>query len=178
MGAFKLSKLFGGGKMSFIPATDSEMGEFPAEEEPQINPQPGPLNPMQSYNGLTTWNPNIGPPGPYARDIDGSPITFNRFGTRWGDVQLKNGLANGVASGKIFGYRGEGWYDVVVPTIPGQTRLFGKNPNDFVARGPAPSQWQNNYNMTAGSQPQYPGGPGQVLGQNLTSPMEAMSGGG
>lgn len=115
----------------------------------------------------------------YARDYDHTPIIFTRFATRWGDVQLKNGLANGVGSGKIWGYRGEGWYDVVVPTIPGQTRQYGGGlPGNYVARGPAPSQWQNAFNATAGSQPQYPGGPGQVAGSQLVSPMDAMSGGG
>jgi hypothetical protein len=172
-----LSKLFGT-HGPVIRATDSEDGEFPAEDQPQVNPSTTPDRPMQNYDGLTTWNPNIGPPGPYARDIDGTPITFNRFGTRWGDVQLKNGLANGVASGKIYGYRGEGWYDNVVPTIPGQTRLIGRTPGAFVARGPAPSQWQNNVNAGPGSQPQYPGGPGQILSQSVVSPMEALSGGG
>jgi hypothetical protein len=136
----------------------------------QINPTPTALRPMGSYNGSVTYNPNIGPPGPYARDIDNTPIIFNRFGTRWGDIQLKNGLANGVASGKIWGYRGEGWYDLITPTIPGQTRQYGKNFADFVPKGPAPSQWQNFYNQTAGSQPMYPGGPGQIASPLLYNP--------
>lgn len=154
-----------------IRSTDSEMGEFPAEDMPQTDPEPTPLRPMGSINGTTIANPHIGPPGPYARDLDLQPITFNRFGTRWGDVQLKNGLANGVASGRIWGYRGEGWYDVVVPTIPGQTRLFGNNkPSAYPIKGMAPSQWQNYVQNTAGSQPDYPGGPGQMLGQMLDNP--------
>jgi hypothetical protein len=159
------------------------MGEYPANAHPQIDPEPTALRAMQPLNGLTFANPNIGgSSGPaastYARDIDGTPITFNRFGTRWGDMQLKNGLANGVASGKIWGYRGEGWYDVVVPTIPGQTRQIGKTPNTFVPRGGAPSQWQNYVQSGPGSQPDYPGGPGQVMGGQLVSPMEALAGGG
>jgi hypothetical protein len=172
-----------GRKPPVIHATDSEDGEFPNEDQPQINPGAVCPRDMQDIGGLTFANPNIGgsagmAASTYARDIDSSPITFNRFGTRWGDVQLKNGLANGVASGKIYGYRGEGWYDVVVPTIPGQTRVFGRRPAGFVPRGGAPSQWQNAYNATAGSQPQYPAGPGSVLSNSLVSPMEALAGGG
>lgn len=153
-----------------IRATDSEMGEFPAEDNPTIDPASTSLRPMQSYNGLVTANPQMFTPN-RDQEYDATPIVFNRFATRWGDMQLKNGLANGVASGKIWGYRGEGWYDNVVPTIPGQTRLIGGNhPGFFPAKGPAPSQWQNAYNQTAGSQPQYPGGPGQVLSNQLDNP--------
>jgi hypothetical protein len=142
-----------------------------------MNPAATPARPMGNVGNNLFANANI-LPGPLARDIDETPIIFTRFATRWGDVQLKNGLANGVASGKIWGYRGEGWYDMVVPQVPGQSRLFSRRTSDFVIRGPAPSQWQAAYNNTAGSQPAYPGGPGQVMGSSLTSPSTALAGGG
>ena len=142
---------------------------------PVLNATPTSDRPMGSYNGMTgimvdgNGSPNT--IGYYERDFDHTPIVFNRFATRWADMQLKNGLANGVASGKIWGYRGEGYADVVVPTIPGQTRQYGGSlPGNYPAKGPAPSQWQNNVNMGPGSQPQYPGGPGQVMSALLDNP--------
>ena len=127
--------------------------------------------PMQSYNGLVTANPRMMTPN-RDQEYDGTPITFNRIGTRWGDIQLKNGLANGVASGRIWGYRGEGWYDNVVPTIPGQTRLIGGKgvPGYYAPTGGAPSQYQQMVDDTAGSQPMYPGGPGYVMGAEIYNP--------
>jgi hypothetical protein len=156
----------------------TEEGNWPDQNGLTVsvgNPGTTCARPMQSYDGMTglmvdgNGQPNT--IGYYARDYDHSPITYCRFATRWGDMQLKNGLANGVGFGRIFGYRGEGWYDVVVPTIPGQTRQYGGQlPGNYINKGPAPSQWQNWFNMTAGSQPNYPGGPGQVLGNMLDNP--------
>jgi hypothetical protein len=151
---------------------------------PILNPQPTADRPMGIY--LNTLGPLVDPtgatnllPGPLARDYDHTPITFTRFATRWGDMQLKNGLANYAAMGKIYGYRGEGWYDVVVPTVPGQTRrIGGALPSNYVFKGPAPSQWQNWLNAGPGSQPSYPGGPGQVASSQLVSPADALAGGG
>lgn len=127
--------------------------------------------PMQSYNGQVFANPHMMTPN-RDQEYDNTPITFNRIGTRWGDMQLKNGLANGVASGRIWGYRGEGWYDNVVPTIPGQTRLIGGQnmPGYYVPRGGAPSQYQQFRDDTAGSQPMYPGGPGYVVANQIYNP--------
>jgi hypothetical protein len=126
--------------------------------------------PMQSIAGMVGPNPQMPAPN-RGEEWDGTPITFNRFGTRWGDVQLKNGLANYTASGRIWGYRGEGWYDNVVPVVPGQTRQYGGTmPANYPAKGGAPSQWQDAYNQTAGSQPSYPGGPGFVVGSELYNP--------
>lgn len=125
-----------------------------------------------SSHDLVPLNPTTGS-GAHAPplDYDATPIIYNRFATRWADIQLKNGLANGVASGRIWGYRGEGWLDNVVPVVPGQTRLIGGgHPGFYPAKGPAPSQWQNAYNSSAGSQPMYPGGPGYVVGGSLYNP--------
>jgi hypothetical protein len=138
--------------------TDNE-GSYPVVMNPSGRP-------MGVYQGRAP-NPHI----LYGQnDLTNAPVTFNRFGTRWGDIQLKNGLANGVASGRINRYRGEGWYDVVVPAIPGQDRLYGKTPSAFIPRGGAPSQYQKHYDDTAGSQPLYPGGPGHVMGTELINP--------
>src|SRR5882724_9816355 len=72
-------------------------GNFPIVRNPSGEP-------MTPYTGRAP-NPHIA----YGQaDLTNAPTTFNRFGTRWGDVQLKNGLANGVASGKRWGYRGSG----------------------------------------------------------------------
>lgn len=97
-------------------------------------------------------------------DIETAPTTFNRIGTRWGDVQLSNGWQN-TDYGRRTGYAAKGYLIAVLPSLPGQTRLSGSNPADFPARGPAPSQWQFHVNSSAGSQPSYPGGPGYIMGQ-------------
>jgi hypothetical protein len=134
------------------------------------NPSAMPYNPMGSVAGMVGPNPHMSAPN-RGEEFDRTPIIFNRFATRWGDMQLKNGLANGVASGRINSYRGEGWYDVTVPLIPGQTRLIGGgNPGAFVPKGGAPSQWQDNYNQGPGSQPMYPGGPGYLAAPEIYNP--------
>jgi hypothetical protein len=135
-----------------------------------VNPSPVDTHsPMGPQDGTLTANPHTA--GHWSNDLDHSPIIYNRFATRWADIQLKNGLANGVASGRINSYRGEGWYDVVVPVVPGQTRLIGTNHSGyFPAKGPAPSQWQDNFNQGPGSQPLTPGGPGQMVGTDLYNP--------
>lgn len=152
------------------PATPTGEAYLYADD---ANPATTDLRPMRnSSHDLVPLNPVTGsgahlPP----LDYDATPIIFARIATRWADIQLKNGLANGVASGRINGYRGEGWLDNVVPVVPGQTRLSGmRMPGNYPAKGPAPSQWQNAYNSTAGSQPMYPGGPGYVVGAELYNP--------
>lgn len=126
--------------------------------------------PMGSVAGRVYANPHMSTPN-RDQEYDSTPITFNRFATRWGDVQLKNGLANLVGSGRINGYRGEGWYDVTVPLVPGQTRLIGGGqPGAFVPKGGAPSQWQDGFNAGPGSQPMYPGGPGYLAGPEIYNP--------
>lgn len=97
-------------------------------------------------------------------DMENAPTTFNRIGTRWGDVQLSNGWQY-TNYGDRMGYRAEGYLIAVMPNTPGLTRLTGSNPADFPARGPAPSQWDYHVMSTAGAQPNYPGGPGYVMGK-------------
>lgn len=115
--------------------------------------------PLQRYQG---WVPS--PHILYGQqDIETAPLTFNRIGTRWGDVQLSNGWQN-TNYGKRMVTPGAYYLVAVTPTIPGQTRLSGGRFADFPARGPAPSQWQSYYDATAGMQPDSPGGPGQMMG--------------
>lgn len=153
------------------PASELRLGN----EDVVANEQTNKSRPMQSYNGTVgLMVDGSGVPntiGYYARDYDATPIVFNRYATRWGDMQLKNGLANGVGSGRIWGYRGEGWADVVVPTIPGQSRLIGGHlPGNYPLVGPAPSQWTDHFNTGPGSQPNYPGGPGQAMSSIIDNP--------
>lgn len=96
-------------------------------------------------------------------DIETAPVTFNRYGTRWGDVQLKNGWWD-TDWGRRNTAKGAHFMAAITPTIPGQTRLSGTQPANFPMRGPAPSQWDYHVNSTVGSQPNYPGGPGYIMG--------------
>lgn len=97
------------------------------------------------------------------RDLENAPTTFARYATRWGDVQLSNGWMN-TNFGRRLSNAKTGYLSNVQPTVPGQTRLTGLHPSNYPMRGPAPSQWQFHVNNGPGSQPDYPGGPGQILG--------------
>lgn len=122
----------------------------------------------------------LGPKAPMApnpdvlygqQDMIRDPIQFNRIGTRWGDRQLIN---PGSPSWSISALRLSSIYQAAgyiqsnpAPVVPGQSRLSGgPNPGGYVPNGPAPSQWAAAQAATAGSQPQYPGGPGQMLAPN------------
>lgn len=96
-------------------------------------------------------------------DMMNAPTTFAHYATRWGDVQLRNGWST-TNYGRRMNRPEAHQLIAVSPTIPGQTRLIGSNPADFPARGPAPSQWDYHVASTAGSQPNYPGGPGYMMG--------------
>jgi len=123
----------------------------------------GPFYPMQSYNGMTIPNRarNNG------QDIDTTPVMFRRyFNTGAHDVQLHNGLANGVAAGKLTTWVPTG--QAVIAHIPGQTR---DNVGGFHKRGMGPYNYQDMVQSTAGSQPEHPGGPGQIAGTPLYNPM-------
>jgi|SRR5581483_5206267 len=97
-------------------------------------------------------------------DMQNQPTTFNRIGTRWGDVQLSNGWQNTNYGGRMM-HPSAGYLIATLPVVPGQTRLSGSNPSDFPAKGPAPSQWDYHVMSSAGAQPNYPGGPGYIMGQ-------------
>jgi hypothetical protein len=115
--------------------------------------------PMAVYIGRTP-NPHV----LYGEDdMMNAPTTFARIATRWGDVQLSNGWDR-TNYGNRTPYKGMGYLNVVQPNVPGQTRQFGQSTADFPMRGSAPSQWDQYVAMTAGAQPDYPGGPGQAMG--------------
>lgn len=101
-------------------------------------------------------------------DIETGPVTFARYATRWGDVQLDNGW-NHTNMGRRMLQPAASWFAMAQPTIPGQTRLIGQNPSDFIPASNAPSQWQFHYDSSAGMQPNTPGGPGQVAGRTLVN---------
>lgn len=96
-------------------------------------------------------------------DIVTEPTTFPRYATPWNQMQLSNGW-----DGTNYGHRDSspaaGYAVNSIPYIPGQTRLYGENPADFPMQGISPSQWNQYVQATAGSQPMYPGGPGQIVG--------------
>ena len=106
-------------------------------------------------------------PNPHVRygedDMMNAPTTFARIGTRWGDIQLSNGWMR-TNWGRRNARPEAGFMIAVNQVLPGQTRLIGTHPGDFPMRGPSPSQWDYHVASSAGSQPNYPGGPGQIMG--------------
>lgn len=113
--------------------------------------------------GGTTPNPHV----LYGQaDMENRRVELPRIGTRWGDMQLSNGWDR-----TNYGHRmtmaAASYRFATSPSIPGQTRLSGTQKNNYPIRGLAPSQWDNYVAMGPGSQPNYPGGPGQLAG-NLT----------
>lgn len=118
------------------------------------------MQPMGMYQGRIP-NPNV----LYGQaDMENGPTTFARYATRWGDVQLSNGVMR-TNFGRRFVYQNTGYLAMVSPTVPGQTRLSGTTTGNYPSRGPAPSQWQFHVDNGPGSQPDYPGGPGYVMGR-------------
>jgi hypothetical protein len=97
-------------------------------------------------------------------DLTNAPTTFARFRTRWGGIQLSNGVMR-TNFGRRFTFQRTGYLNNVVQTVPGQSRLSGTTPSNFPMRGPAPSQWQFHVDNGPGSQPSTPGGPGQIMGR-------------
>lgn len=126
----------------------------------------GGVYPMQSYNGCETWKSNR---RPSQSDVDLSPWPIRRY-TNMGvtDVQLNNGLAFKVASGKRIPYAGTGFLYGIMPIIPGQTR---DNVSGFHRRGPSPYNVADIYAAGPGSQPEHPGGPGRIAAPTFINPM-------
>lgn len=84
------------------------------------------------------------------------------------DVQLNNGLAYGVASGKRIKYQGTGYLYAVMPIIPGQTR---DNVAGYHRKGPSPYTVNDIYTAGPGAQPEHPGGPGKIAAPTFINPM-------
>lgn len=123
--------------------------------------------PMQGYNGGLRRKLDRQAP---ESDVDILPHQFRNFVNASGalDVQLVNGLQNGIATGLRIPYRGAGWLALAAPFIPGQTR---GDVAGFHVRGPSPLNYQNMWQAGPGSQPDNPGGPGQIAGARLINPM-------
>lgn len=122
---------------------------------------------MESYNNGLVAKRNRQAP---TCDEDKLPHQFRRYVNASGaqDMQLQNGLRNGVAAGWRIPYLGAGWLFTVVPRIPGQTR---GDVAGFHKRGPSPLNYQNMWQNGPGSQPDNPGGPGRIAAPTFINPM-------
>lgn len=127
--------------------------------KPTVNP------PVVSYNGLVSYD-LARSPGAFGRNH--APNIHRRF-TNLGytDVQLHNGLANGVGRGRM-NIKFPRMWDFDVPRIPGQTR---GDTAGFKPRGPSPYNIEDWMMNGPGSQPEHPGGPGQTAGTVILNPM-------
>lgn len=123
--------------------------------------------PMTFYNGGLQPKRNRQAP---SCDADLLPHQIRNFVNASGaqDVQLHNGLRNGVAAGWRIPYRGAGWLFMAAPIIPGQTR---GDVAGFHVRGPSPLNYQMMWEMGPGSQPDNPGGPGKIAASRFVNPM-------
>lgn len=122
---------------------------------------------MQPYHPSMALKPNRLPP---STDVDLLPHQFRRYVNASGvqDVQLHNGLRNGVAAGLRLPYMGSGWLFAAAPRIPGQTR---GDVGGFHTRGPSPLNYQQMWQSGPGSQPANPGGPGRIAAPQFVNPM-------
>lgn len=122
---------------------------------------------MQSYNGGLRPKRNRQAP---SCDEDTYPHQMRRFVNASGaqDIQLHNGLRNGIAAGWRIPYRGSGWLFMAAPIIPGQTR---GDVAGFHVRGPSPLNYQMMWELGPGSQPDNPGGPGRIAAARFVNPM-------
>lgn len=127
--------------------------------------KPSPEVPVVSYNGLVNYDLSRSP-GAFGRNL--TPHLFRRY-TNMGymDVQLNNGLFNGVGRGRM-NIKFPRMWDFDVPRIPGQTR---GDVAGFKPRGPSPYNVEDWLMSGPGSQPDHPGGPGQVAGTTILNPM-------
>lgn len=124
-------------------------------------------SPMRVYNGLIYRKRNRQAPD---SDVDGLPHEYRRVVNASGsqDVQLINGLQNGIAAGLRIPYFGAGWLFAAAPRIPGQTR---GDVAGFHMRGPSPLNYDAMWQAGPGSQPDNPGGPGRIAAPTFVNPM-------
>jgi hypothetical protein len=123
--------------------------------------------PMTFYNGGLVRKPNRQAP---TSDADILPHQLRRQVNASGaqDVQIANGLRNGIATGLRIPYLGSGWLFMAAPRIPGQMR---GDVAGFHARGPSPLNYQQMWEMGPGAQPSNPGGPGRIAAPRFVNPM-------
>ena len=123
--------------------------------------------PMQGYHiGIQRkWNRQAPD-----SDADHLPHQVRNFVNASGaqDVQLINGLQNGIAAGWRIPYHGAGWLFMAAPRIPGQQR---GDVAGFHRRGPSPLNIQQMWERGPGSQPDNPGGPGRIAAPRFVNPM-------
>jgi hypothetical protein len=145
------------------PESDSQQFDYP-DYGASLHTVPFP---MQSYNNAEGYKANRRAPG---CDTDLLPHQFRQYVNASGalDVQIGNGLRNGVANGLRIPYLGTGWLFTVEPRIPGQQR---GDVAGFHARGPSPLNYQNMWQAGPGSQPSNPGGPGKIAAVQFVNPM-------
>lgn len=122
---------------------------------------------MQSYNGSLVSKRNRQAP---SSDVDTLPHQFRRVVNASGaqDVQLVNGMQNGILTGLRLPYAGAGYLYAVVPRIPGQTRGDAAG---FHTRGPSPLNYDQMWQNGPGAQPPNPGGPGRIAAPQFINPM-------
>jgi hypothetical protein len=126
-----------------------------------------PEAPMKVYNGLIYRKLNRQAPD---SDVDGLPHQVRSYVNASGaqDVQIGNGMQNGIATGLRIPYAGAGYLYAVVPRIPGQTR---GDVAGFHVRGPSPVNYTAMWEAGPGSQPDNPGGPGRIAAPRFINPM-------
>lgn len=148
----------------FGVAGDTDTGQFAYPSySPGLHTDPAG---MTSLNGCEYRKPNR---QPSQSDVDVSPYIVRRFtNMSVTDVQLNNGLHNGIAAGKRIPYAGSGYLYAVMPIIPGQTR---DNVAGFHRKGPSPYNMQDVWTDGPGSQPAHPGGPGRIAAPTFVNPM-------
>ena len=138
----------------------------PTDTQYQAHTNGGPYYPVSVYNGLSVPDRNaVLSQG--AQILDLRPAQFRRFvNMGYADIQIRNGLWNGVGRGIMFTPYPDG--QSFVPHIPGQTR---DNVGGFHKRGPSSYNVEDMMSQGPGSQPEHPGGPGQVAGYQIFNPM-------
>jgi hypothetical protein len=126
-----------------------------------------PYYPVMSYNGMVNYD-LARSPGAFGQNH--SPHLHRKWtNLGYNDVQIRNGLGRRIGSGQMFPYIQQMYVWAFIPRIPGQQR---GDVGGFHTRGPSPYNVQDWFNAGPGSQPEHPGGPGQVVGSStIFNPM-------
>lgn len=128
----------------------------------QLRVKDTPFYPVVSYNGMVDYDLSRSP-GAFGRDT--APHLHRKWtNLGYNDVIIRNGLGRGVASGRKFPYFAQMYVWNFIPRIPGQTR---GDAGGFHKRGPSSYNVEDWIQAGPGSQPEHPGGPGQVVGSNV-----------
>jgi len=122
---------------------------------------------MQSYNGSLVAKRNRQAP---TSDVDTLPHQVRNYVNASGaqDVQLINGMQNGILAGLRLPYLGAGYLFAAAPRIPGQMR---GDVAGYHVRGPSPLNYDQMWQNGPGAQPSNPGGPGRIAAPQFVNPM-------